>query len=762
MDAEHQTHAGAHHADGSPGADDASQVTARERHHRVVLEHVLCHAALLIERIRFYGLNLGLLPRPLSEEDPLGALTVSDEDISTILMGFQRIAQTDVSKRHALLREPTLEQRIVASREHLAELLEAPLAHGLCLAELHLSVHDVSLEALEIFIVALAPELDARFGRLFGFLNNDVTRTRPTLSHVQMVLRPWFPGIVARALDDESQPHQAIERLIHYGLLITSEELMPAPLLEVRVPQHIVKIVQSTFEPERSDLEPLTWDALHIPEDAKRALAETLMMELSVPRRGARPLMFLEGAPQSGRGAAARATAAVAGFPIVYRDLTLRHAWSAEALETLFRTCALEARIRSALLVVRSDGSLLRAREHVGVLARLTQALDVPTYVLVGRSELEQLDVSARFVRVDMPRLDAAARRCIWEQALVQRQLQIEPEVLDVLVSRYSLAPGRIHECVEELRSRALWQRDDRIDLAKARATLREMTVRRLQKHASIYRSSATLDDLVHTPRVERHLRALVNRMRHHALVMERWGFSKRAGVSGHGISVLFSGPSGTGKTATAGAVARALEIDLYIVDLSQIMSKWVGETEQNLAQLFDEAESSHVALLFDEADSLFGKRSSEMKSANDRYANLTVNFLLQRIERYAGLVILTTNFEKALDEAFTRRFSAIIHVPAPDEAQRLELWRRLLPGALRYAEGVDLTRLAKHFDMTGAHIRNTLMRAAFLAATRGEREGVLMQRDLMDAAVLEFEDMGRLIPPQHLLNAPRPLVKVS
>jgi SpoVK/Ycf46/Vps4 family AAA+-type ATPase len=174
-------------------------------------------------------------------------------------------------------------------------------------------------------------------------------------------------------------------------------------------------------------------------------------------------------------------------------------------------------------------------------------------------------------------------------------------------------------------------------------------------------------------------------------------------------------------------------------------MSKWIGETEQNLAKVFDEAEASSVALLFDEADALFGKRSAKQDNSSDRYANLTVNYLIQRMESFKGLAILTTNLESAMDEAFERRITARIRFPESEEQQRLALWKHLLPPGASYTEDVDLAFLSRTYRMEGAYIRRALTRAAFRAASSGRNEPRLSQDDLNWAALAEYEDMGRV-----------------
>jgi len=192
-----------------------------------------------------------------------------------------------------------------------------------------------------------------------------------------------------------------------------------------------------------------------------------------------------------------------------------------------------------------------------------------------------------------------------------------------------------------------------------------------------------------------------------------------------------------------AGLIASELGLDLYQVDLSKIVSKWIGETEKNLSELFDAAEAGHVVLLFDEADSLFAKRT-EVKTSSDRNANLEVNYLLQRMESFAGIVILTTNLDAAIDDAFRRRLSLRVEFPVPDPDERARLWRALLPAIAQVADDLDFDALGARFEMTGGYIRNAALRAAFLAADEGT---AIAMRHLVRAARAEYQAMGKVMP---------------
>jgi SpoVK/Ycf46/Vps4 family AAA+-type ATPase len=232
-------------------------------------------------------------------------------------------------------------------------------------------------------------------------------------------------------------------------------------------------------------------------------------------------------------------------------------------------------------------------------------------------------------------------------------------------------------------------------------------------------------------------LRAIVAQQRYQTVVYHRWGFA-RPGERGLGVSALFVGQSGTGKTLAAEILAKELKLDLYRIDLSQVVSKYIGETEKNLRRVFDAAQKGGAVLLFDEADALFGKRS-EIKDSHDRYANMEVSYLLQRMETYQGVSLLTSNMRSAIDSAFVRRLRFIVQFPFPDAQHRIELWKRAFPKHVPTA-GLDYEKLGR-LNVAGGHIRNIALSAAFLAAEASEP--VRMQH-LYAAACAEYDKLER------------------
>ena len=230
---------------------------------------------------------------------------------------------------------------------------------------------------------------------------------------------------------------------------------------------------------------------------------------------------------------------------------------------------------------------------------------------------------------------------------------------------------------------------------------------------------------------------------------MEKWGFGAKLSL-GKGINALFVGPSGTGKTMAAEIIAQELQLDLYKIDLSGVVSKYIGETEKNLDRIFTAAENANAILLFDEADALFGKRS-EVRDSHDRYANIEVSYLLQKMEQFEGITILATNLRQNLDEAFVRRLAFTVHFPSPGEADRRRIWEGIWPSAVPLGQDVDLAFLARQFKLTGGNIKNIALAAAFLAARNGT---VISQTHLLQATRREFQKLGKALSEVELRGA--------
>jgi hypothetical protein len=340
---------------------------------------------------------------------------------------------------------------------------------------------------------------------------------------------------------------------------------------------------------------------------------------------------------------------------------------------------------------------------------------------------------------VDLPPPDHSERTAAWRDALADLDLPAPDDVGGALASRFAFTDGDVTAVAAAVRRRAAWeQRPATVDDVWAAA--RAQPQHSLSTVATLIHPSFDLDDLVLPDDVRSQLDELVAHVRQDHVVMEAWGFRARL-PRGHGIAGLFTGPPGTGKTTAAEAVAAALAQDLYRIDLSRVVSKYIGETEKNLAVAFAEAERAGAVLFFDEADALFGRRT-EVRDAHDRYANLEINYLLQRVESFSGLVLLASNRREAMDDAFLRRLRFVVPFDPPDRARRRELWRRAFP-ARTPAAPLDWDRLAT-LELTGGDINAAALRAAFLAASDG---GCVTPAILRTALQREFARFGRAWP---------------
>jgi AAA+ superfamily predicted ATPase len=342
---------------------------------------------------------------------------------------------------------------------------------------------------------------------------------------------------------------------------------------------------------------------------------------------------------------------------------------------------------------------------------------------------------------------ESSQRREYWLTHLQAAQITVEEKELDVLSDRFILTPDQIANAVATAYNNSRWQANHHIpvffDLCNA---ARAQSGHDLATLARKIKPKYTWNDIVLHPNQLTQLQDICKEAEYRDLVHQKWGFAEQLSL-GKGLNVLFSGASGTGKTMAAEVIAHHLQLDLYKIDLSQIVSKYIGETEKNLNRIFTAATNSNAILFFDEADALFGKRS-EVQDARDRYANIEVGYLLQKMEEYEGVAILTTNLRSNMDEAFERRLRFIIEFPLPDRKNRHLIWQGIFPKNAPLSPNLDLEFLAENFEITGANIRNIALTAAFLAADDG---GVIDMVHLIRAMRREYQKMGQILRDKDL-----------
>jgi SpoVK/Ycf46/Vps4 family AAA+-type ATPase len=410
-----------------------------------------------------------------------------------------------------------------------------------------------------------------------------------------------------------------------------------------------------------------------------------------------------------------------------------------DGLRRLYREALLQG---AAVYLSRFDRLLYepRARALLGELEALLREAAWFTCVEGERLWLPPtLADGVAFLPIALAAPDYRERLARWQGALRAAGAALDEVALGTLAARYRFTAGEIAQAARLALDQARAQGAARPDEPAVRRTCRHYAKARADRLARQTEPRATWDDLLLPPDVRAQLEELCAQVRHRGKVLYEWGFDRRLTL-GKGLYALFTGPSGTGKTLAAEVIARALEFDLLKIDLSAVVSKYIGETEKNLQRVFDSADRADCILLFDEADALFGKRS-EIKDAHDRYANIEIDFLLQRLEEYEGVAILTSNFAQNIDEAFARRLQFTVEFPFPDERLRLAIWRNHFPKEAPVAADLDLEYFARELKIAGGSIRKIVLNAAFLAADEGEP---ISASHLLRATRREYERMGK------------------
>jgi AAA+ superfamily predicted ATPase len=589
--------------------------------------------------------------------------------------------------------EPVQDQaeKIAETLREAAAAMPSPSALETLCAAFHLSDFEKS-----VLLLCAGVELDSAFAARCATAQNNSLLRSPTFGLALAV----FPNAHWSALTPNAPLRRW--RLLE---LANNDSLTTAPLrLDERV-LHFLTGVNELDERLRS-LVQLTPAPSELPP-SQMEIVGRIGKIWAAAREKEFPVIQLGDSDEAGRSA----LAALACQKLNLRLHTLRHAdipATATERERLSRLWEREAILSHSALLIRADN--VDAAECARTLLPFLDQ----TKALLLVSRREPLPAGGRSIlRFDVRTPSPTEQKNLWQKALGDSFHRFNGQI-EKVVTQFNLGSGAIQTVAADLRTSVMDGKNLEASLwescrTQARASLDDLAQR--------LEPSATWDDLVLPENQRRILNEIAAHLRQRAKVYETWGFAGK-GARGLGISALFAGASGTGKTMAAEVLANELHLDLYRIDLSSVVSKYIGETEKNLRRVFDAAEQGGAILLFDEADALFGKRS-EVKDSHDRYANIEVSYLLQRMEAYRGLAILTTNLKDALDTAFLRRLRFVVQFPFPDAAHRAEIWRRIFP-AKTPVENLDATKLSR-LNVAGGNIRNVALNAAFLAAEAGE-----------------------------------------
>lgn len=577
---------------------------------------------------------------------------------------------------------------------------------------------------IEILVICLLPDLDPRFERLYGYLNDDVTRRRASIG-LSLELAGMSPmDATARARLAPGAP------LVDHSLILVEDADRPFLTRALRVPDRVTAHLLGD-------------------DTADPALTGMLVAPLGHPNRQSAELAAAFVAGQRfcyvrepvGCTATAIATDGLrrAGHDVLCCDAT-----KLPADDTLAYTVTVlcrEAVLREAALVV-SPVEAFGVRTGA-VIDRLAK-LPVPV-VMSGVATWDPEWSDATPLLTDVTRLTVAERVTMWHNEL--GTLAGTVDVGDI-AAQFAFGPRQVAAAIASAEAVARLTRRP-LGTAELRHGARSQNAAGLERLARRIEPAVSWADIVLPTRVLAQLQELTVRARTRERVLSDWGM-RPGGGRGGGVTALFAGDSGTGKTMAAEVIAGELGLDLYTVNLATVVDKYIGETEKNLERIFSEAARVSAVLLFDEADAIFGKRS-EVRDAHDRYANIESAYLLQRMETFDGLAILATNFRANLDDAFTRRLDLIVDFPVPDEAARLALWRTCLRPPVPVRDDLELSYYATGFELSGGNIRSAAITAAYLAAA-GELP--IGPQELTAAIQQEYRKLGRLLPMARTVDA--------
>ena len=662
--------------------------------------------------------------------DELRGLYISDAQVDDLILRDERLGQIDIAEIEAKESELQVEARAALAGD----------ASWVLLTRLY------GLNAFEqdVLLLCLAPELASKYLPLFGYLNNDVSRQYATLE------------LALALFSNASTAHADRGDLSAHGTLRSQGLLQPAANGQLQSslrtgftladPVRDFLLGHSSFntgwggfcESSRATWRP--WPQWPFADDL-RAQFEAMVSAAREP--GGPRFLVVEAAAGSGAVALCGNALSQLGLAQWHIDGVSFNADRDNALvlrslcqAAIFDRAALlvDERLASAESSSRGVTSLL-LRELSGLWRRCSAPLIC--VLLVGPGTCwRELCGDRPYLHIEVPAPTLEQREGFWHWHLAQRGLAVEPHAVAAVSDYFQLDWQQVKAAANALACAP----QSTVSREQLFAAAKQQSVGELGTLASKVDKPYLMEDLVLPNAVHSRVQEIIAAIRARRRVFEDWGLRRKLG-GGRGLVALFGGTSGTGKTMTAGVIANAIGLDLYRVELAGVVSKYIGETEKNLDRIFDAARQSNCILLLDEADALFGKRT-EVSDAHDRYANIEVAYLLQKLEGHDGIVILTTNLAKNIDAAFTRRLQFVIEFPRPDVQMRERLWRGMLDGGLPLSEDIDFGFLSRQFDNSGGDIRNMVLDAALMAAAGDQMIDMAL---LLRAAARQMMKQGKV-----------------
>jgi DNA polymerase III delta prime subunit len=597
---------------------------------------------------------------------------------------------------------------------------------------------------LDVLLTCLMPEFFQGFERVFGFLQDDATLTYPTIGLLQDL---FCQGHAMRA--EAVRSFHSSRPLKFWRLLVpVGEEMRKPPRSRAyRVDHRIVNYLMGSnlYTDELTgamiiqDLDPVPAPLNH------KALIENVKQGV----KSGQECIFVHLQGYQREDAVQLIGAVIGGLgwrliKVPLAALFQQKEWKLETLELVLR----EAVLQPAALLFYEENLLGESRPDMTPLLSILSRRGILCFYQ-GQSPVmvEGIEPAINYIKVAFKSPTPSERLLYWQRAIENYSLNLATDAAEQLVMRYPLSEQQINKMFARLSVRLNGNGvEPEHAMHLLTGVINDYSQRPLDELAQKIDSYYDWNDLVLHRSLVDHLKAFRNNVAHQFTIYEKWGFGAKES-RGRGVVALFSGRSGTGKTMAAEVIANDLRINLYRIDLASVVSKYIGETEKNLKNIFDSARGTSTLLFFDEADSLFGRRT-DIHDAHDRYANLEVNYLLQKLEEHDGPVILATNRRKNIDEAFLRRIHFIVEFPLPSEPLRQVIWQKKIPARVPKADDLDINFLARQFEISGGDIKNAALQAMFMAAEDGTP---LTMEHLLSALRREYLKMGKHFPGAQL-----------
>lgn len=693
-------------------------------------------------------INLYLLKNKYESEsyipDHFKGLVISHDEISKLLNNDD-VAFSDNSENQELENELIdIENTIIAKRA-------AASSNGVFIPLYYLSrVFNLNRFEEKCIMIGLAVELERKYEKIFSYLQDDLTQKKPSVFlMLELLCKSVEEKYSARQYFEISSP------LSRY--LLVKPHRYPGddvPLISRTLKLHdrVVNFMLgvNSIDARISNFAQLInpGETEGIPEfHGNMEIQLEKLADMYLKTRGQEEsgnfVFYFYGPEGAGKLTCCTTLGSRLNTPLVVIDVQKLLA-SSEDAEELMLTAGLEAILRQAIICLKHFDSYKENIVFKTGSRRLIDELHMFTRLILitAESQYERCRTGNQsvFIDIELGIPGAVERKKYWEA--ISKEYRISQGVDFEHVSQsYDFTPGQIRMALEQARDNVLRKgaSNDAICSTDIHTACRKLLQHNLDKLAQKVRPKCSWMDIVLPDEQISQLREICSQVKHRHKVLGTWGFDKKLS-RGKGLCSMFSGSSGTGKTMAAEVIANELGMNLYKIDLSQIVSKYIGETEKNLKSIFFEAQKSRDIIFFDEADSIFGKRS-EVKDAHDRYANIEVSFLLQQIEEYEGITILATNFSKNVDDAFLRRLQFVVDFPYPDEEHRRRIWQVTLPAELPLDSDLDFYATARDIKLAGGNIKNIALNAAFYAAEDGTSVGM---KHVIRAAAREYQKLGR------------------